>query len=83
MANLQVTSRNFIYQGGPSLEEMLKDRKYRQTIQAYRGAIQDGMMVMPEDLEGYPAPVLCPYCEVPGITRTKTQRNGKQKYDIF
>lgn len=80
MANSCPTSGESIFKGGPSIQQMQQDKKYRQTLNAYRGAIKDGMMILPEDLEGYPAPVLCPYCEVPIITRTKTERNGKQKY---
>lgn len=68
------------FKGGPSLQQMGRDKKYNKTLRFYRGAIRDQLMIMPQDLEEYPAPVLCPFCEVPVITRAKTERSGKQMY---
>lgn len=63
------------------MSEMESDKKYRKTLKIYRHALQNGMMSLLEDLEDFPAPVLCSYCEVPVITRTKSERSGSQKYD--
>lgn len=82
MSNGQAHAKKYIFENSPSIEEMKQNRKYRKTLRFYRGLIQDGMMVLPNDLEGYPAPVLCTLCEVPVITRTKTERSGLHMYGM-
>lgn len=62
------------------MSEMENDKKYRKTLKIYRYALQKGMMALLEDLEEFPAPVLCSYCEVPVVTRTKNERSSSQKY---
>lgn len=61
---------------------MENNKKYSKTLKIYRYALQNGMMALLDDLEDFPAPVLCSYCEVPVITRTKSERSGNQKCDF-
>ena len=74
---------SYIFQNSPTIQQMKKNRKYRKTLRNYEGALEDGMMIMPEDLEGFPAPVLCSFCERPVITRTRKERSGFQWYGSF
>ena len=78
----QDSSQSHIFQNSPTIPDMRKNRKYRKTLRNYQGALEDGMMVMLEDLEGFPAPVLCSFCENPVITRTKNERSGFQWYGV-
>lgn len=41
------------------------------------------MMILPEDLEGFPAPVVCHFCNVPVITRPMNERTTMQQYDFI
>lgn len=77
---LKEPSKSYIFQNSPTIQQMKGNREYRKTLRYYRGALEDGMMVMLEDLEGFPAPVLCSSCEKPVITQTKTERSGYQWY---
>ncbi|KAL8749503.1 MAG: hypothetical protein Q9199_007643 [Rusavskia elegans] len=61
---------------------MKSDWKYRKTLRNYEGVIEDGMMVMLEDVEDFPAPALCAFCENPVITQTKSVRSGSQWFKI-
>lgn len=81
MASALSTTKSSVYESSPSIAEMEGDRRYRKTLKIYRYALQNGMMCLLEDLEDFPAPVLCSYCEVPVITRTKSERSSNQKYD--
>lgn len=73
-------SSSWIYQNSPSLPEMEQSKVYRKTLKKYRMLLQKGMMIQLEDLEDFPAPVLCPFCEIPTISVAKTERSGGQRY---
>lgn len=68
----------WIYQNTPSLQQMENDKRYRKTVKKYRMPLQRGMMVRLEDLEDFPAPILCPFCEVPTISSARSERNAGQ-----
>ena len=71
-----------MYTRSPSIQEMSQNRKYRKTLDRYRGTIQSGMTISLKSLEDFPAPIQCPFCRVSVITQTEIRRSGSQKYDI-
>ena len=83
MSIRQASAKSSIYKNSPSIEEMKQDKKFRKTLRFYQGVIQGGMMVLLDDLEEFPAPALCSFCEAPVITRTKNERSGQQKYVLY
>ena len=66
------------YVDSPSMEEMANNRKYSKTLKLYAPLIDKRMMIKLEDLQDFPAPILCPHCELATITETKTQRSAMQ-----
>ena len=81
-SGLQDVSKSYIFQNSPTIPHMRKKWKYRKTLRNYEDALEDGMMVMLENLDDFPAPVLCSFCEKPVVTRTKTERSGYQWYIV-
>lgn len=75
-------SKSYIFKSSPTVQQMKSDWKYRKTLRNYEGVIEDGMMVMLEDVEDFPAPALCAFCENPVITQTKSVRSGSQWYVV-
>ncbi|KAL2046574.1 hypothetical protein ABVK25_011733 [Lepraria finkii] len=75
-------SKPYIFEKSPTIQEMRQTRKYRKTLRNYEGSLHDGLMIMLEDLEAFPAPVLCSFCETPVITQAKTERTGFQRFCI-
>lgn len=79
VANSSVSS--WIYQNGPSRNEVETQHRYRKTRDHYADMMENGRMLDLQNLENAPAPVVCPGCEKPVITTLKSERTGEQWYE--
>ena len=74
MASINTSETSWIYQDGPSREDVQTQYLYRKTRRYYEFQMERGSTLQLQDLEGVPAPVACPSCQKPVITTLKTER---------
>ena len=79
VANTSVSS--WIYQNGPSRNEVATQYRYRKTRNHYTDMMENGRMLQLQHLENAPAPVACPGCEKPVITTLESERTGEQWHE--